>query len=181
MIKTRPFQIVACDPPWRFGDTLPGPGRGAAKHYETLTVDQLKAFALPPIGGDALLFLWRVAAMQQEALDVIKAWGFTQKSEIVWVKKTVTGQRHMGMGRYVRFEHETCLIATRGRGIDLIRNHAIRSTFEAPMGPHSEKPDRFYEIVRELTTGRRCEMFARRRRAGFVSFGDQVEERTAAE
>jgi N6-adenosine-specific RNA methylase IME4 len=177
----RPFQIVAADCPWRFGDSLPGPKRGADKHYETLTVEQLKTFALPPIGADALLFLWRVAAMPQEALDVCAAWGFEPKSEIVWIKKTVTGARHMGMGRYVRNEHETCIIATRGRGLDLIVDHGIRSTFEAPVARHSEKPDEFYELVRKLTTGRRCELFARRRRPGFWPFGDQVAERVAAE
>lgn len=174
-IRTRPFQVIACDPPWRFGDSLPGPKRGASSHYDCLTVDQLKTFALPPISADALLFMWRVAAMQQEALDVLAAWGFTLKSEMVWVKKTFTGLPHFGMGRFVRASHETCLIATRGRGIDLIRSHSVRSVFEAPVARHSEKPDRFYEIVRELTTGRRCELFARRRRPGFVAFGDQVE------
>ncbi len=178
-IKKRPFQVVVSDPPWLFGDSLPGPKRGAVAHYDCLTVDQLKAFELPPIGKDALLFLWRVAAMQQEALDVAKTWGFTVKSELVWIKKTVTGLPHFGMGRFVRASHETCLIATRGRGLDLIANHSTRSTFEAPIGRHSEKPDRFYELVRELTMGRRCELFARRKRAGFVAFGDQVEASAA--
>lgn len=177
----RPFQIIACDCPWKFGDSLPGGGRGASKHYECLTVEQLKSFALPPISGDALLFFWKVSAMPEEAYAVIRAWGFAPKSELVWIKTRTSGARHMGMGRYTRLEHETCVIATRGRGIDLIRSHSVRSTFEAPIGVHSEKPDRFYEIVRELTMGKRCELFARRRRAGFVPFGDQVEGSVAAE
>lgn len=183
LIKTRvrPFQIVAADPAWQLGDNLPGPGRGAAKHYECMTVEALEAFTLPPVADDALLFLWRLACMPDEALRVIRAWRFTPKSELVWVKTTVNGLPHMGMGRYTRGQHETCIIATRGRGIDLIRNHGIRSVFEAPVGRHSEKPDLFYEIVRELTTGRRCEMFARRRRAGFVAYGNEVEMGVAAE
>lgn len=175
MVKTKPFQIVACDCPWRFKDSLPGPKRGASKFYECLSVDQLKAFPLPPIGDDALLFFWKVASMPEEAYQVIRAWGFVPKAELVWLKRTATGERHFGMGRTTRAEHETCVIASRGKGTSLIVNHAVRSTFEAPIGRHSEKPDRFYEIVRELTTGRRCELFARRRRPGFVAFGDQVE------
>ena len=62
---------------------------------------------------DCLLLLWRVAAMQQEALDVARAWGFTVKTELVWEKLTKTGKPHFGMGHYLRGSHEVCLLATR--------------------------------------------------------------------
>ncbi len=174
-----PFQVVVADPPWLFGDRLPGPKRGASKHYGCLAVDELKAFELPPIADDALLFLWKVAAMSEEAYAVIRAWGFVPKSELVWLKRTVGGRRHMGMGHYVRAEHETCVIASRGKGIQLIANRSTRSVFEGQMGRHSEKPRAFYELVRELTTGDRCELFARRRHPGFEPFGNQVESEVA--
>lgn len=174
-----PFQIICADCPWKFGDRLPGPKRGASKFYPCMTAAELEAFGLPPVADDALLFLWKVAAMPEEASRVIRAWGFKAKSELVWLKTTKTGKRHFGMGRYTRQSHETCIIATRGRGIKLIANHGIRSVFEAPVGRHSEKPDAFYEIVRELTTGRRCELFARRVRKGFTPFGNQVEAEAA--
>jgi len=175
-IKTGRFDVVVADPAWRFGDSLPGPKRGAAKFYETMTLDEIKTFRRPPMATDALLFLWRVAAMQEEALEVARTWGFAPKSEIVWIKTTATGKRAFGMGRYTRQCHETCIIATRGRGLDLIRDHSIRSVFEAPVGRHSEKPDEFYALVAKMTSGRRCELFARRPRLGFAAFGDQVEE-----
>lgn len=178
--RQAPFAVLCADPPWKFGDSLPGAGRGAEKHYGCLSLAELERFPLPPIANDALLFLWRVAAMPQEALDVCRAWGFTPKSELVWLKRTVNDKRHMGMGRYVRAEHEVCIVASRGRGLDLIRDHSIRSTFEAPIGRHSEKPDRFFEIVAALTTGTKCELFARRPRPGFIPFGNQVEELAAS-
>ena len=170
----KPFQVVTADPAWSFGDALPGPKRGASKFYGCQTLDDIKAFRLPPIAKDALLFLWRVAAMQEEALSVVRAWGFVPKSEMVWVKLTALGKKHMGMGRYTRAQHESCIIATRGRGIDLIRDHSIRSVFEAPVGRHSEKPDEFYALVAKMTSGRRCELFARRPRPGFQAFGNEV-------
>ncbi len=175
MNRGKSFQVICADPPWKFGDSLPGPKRGASKHYECLSVRELESFELPSVADDALLFLWRVAAMPDEALRVCRAWGFKPKSELVWIKTTKAGKRAFGMGHYTRHCHETCIIATRGRGLRLIADHGIRSVFDAPVARHSEKPDAFYEIVRELTTGSRCEIFARRQRPGFVSFGNQVE------
>src|SRR5262249_50804549 len=134
-----PAKAVLADPPWPFGDKLPGNGRGAEKHYNTMTLDQIKSFPIPPLAPDAVLFLWRVAAMGEEAYQVMRAWGFTPKSEIVWRKAKqckactgkgvsvhLNGQRicadcdgsgfklQMGMGRYVRLAHEVCLIGARG-------------------------------------------------------------------
>src|SRR5688500_14613398 len=109
------FRVLVADPPWSFGDKLPGAGRGAEKHYDVLSVDDICAFAVPPTEPDALLFLWRVSSQQEEALRVVRAWGFKPHSEIVWDKLTVGGKPFFGMGRIVRGSHETCIIATKGR------------------------------------------------------------------
>lgn len=82
-----PFRVILADPPWKFGDKLPGARRGAVKHYDCMTVEQIERFPLPPTHADAWLFLWRVGSMQEEALRVVKAWGFSPPTtEIVWVK-----------------------------------------------------------------------------------------------
>jgi N6-adenosine-specific RNA methylase IME4 len=182
-----PCRLLLADPPWRFGDKLPGKSRGAEKNYKTLSVVEIKAFKLPQIADDALLLLWRVSAMQEEALQVVRAWGFVPKSEIVWAKTARKGEDsasalgavvlprlHFGMGRYVRASHETCLIAARGRAAALVSSHSIRSVFFAPTGEHSQKPDVFYEIAEQLFPGPRVELFARRRRASWIQYGDQL-------
>lgn len=137
---------LEADSPWRFAD---GNRRGGAgTHYRTLTVPQLCAYPLPPLARDARLFFWRVAAMQREALDVIKAWGFRLVSEIVWIKTTQSGRiliidedgrikkgpklnsLNYGMGFQTRMCHEVCLIATRGSPK---RTAHHRSVFFAPV------------------------------------------------
>lgn len=176
----RPFRVVVADPAWRFDDKLPGPGRGAEKHYATMSVDEICRLVLPPLHDDCHLFLWRVAAMVEEAYDVARAWGFTPKSEIVWRKLTVNGKRWFGMGNHVRMEHETAIIATRGR--PKVVDRTTRSVFDAdepslfsaPAGEHSAKPDEFYAIVERLCAGPRVELFARRERPGWTCLGDQV-------
>jgi site-specific DNA-methyltransferase (adenine-specific) len=171
------IRVLAADAPWKFRDKLPGKGRGAAKRYRVLTVKQLENFKLPPLHDDALLFFWRVSAMQEEALRVIRAWGFVPKSELIWQKLTKTGKRHFGMGRYVRLEHEVCIIAVRGRGRRWLKTRSMRSMFSAKVGEHSAKPDEFYELVEKLARGPHCELFARKVRKGWVQFGDELHRR----
>lgn len=175
-------KVLCADPPWPFKDRLPGKTRGAARNYQLLSVEDICRFPLPPLADDCMLFLWRVAAMQQAALDVIRMWGFKPpEREIVWQKKTAKGNRHFGMGRVVRAEHEICLIATRGRPV--VKNHSTRSTFttdldfngiSAPIGRHSEKPEIFYDIVESLLDGPWCELFARRQRPSWTCIGNEI-------
>lgn len=169
--------VIVADPAWQFRDQLPGKGRGASKHYTCMTADTFGPF----IGGyctgatNAVLFLWRVAAMQQEALSVAREAGFCVKSELVWCKQTKTGKPAFGMGHYVRGSHEVCLICVRGSALPATRSQ--RSTFCAPVGVHSEKPGLFYRIVEDMYPhSRRVELFSRRRRAGWECYGLEVDK-----
>jgi len=177
---SEPFRVLCADPPWPFNDKLPGRNRGAARNYKLMSIPDIMRMPFPPLASDCVLFLWRVSSMQSEALKVADAWGFTPKSEIIWLKKTVNGNRFFSMGRTVRAEHETCLIATRGKPV--IKNHSIRSTFvtdldfeglSAPFAGHSVKPEKFYEIVESLLDGPFLELYARRQRPGWTCLGDQ--------
>lgn len=175
------YRTLVADPPWKFGDNLPGKTRGAARQYPCLSVEDICRFPLPDLAPDCTLLLWRVASMQQEALDVARMWGFTIKTELVWLKKTTSGKRWFGMGRTLRAEHEVCLIGTRGR--PGVKSHSIRSTFvtdldltglSAPVGKHSKKPDEFYRIVEQLCSGPYVELFARQQRPGWTCLGNEL-------
>ena len=161
------YKVLVADPPWQFSDTLGK--RGAGSQYSCLTLEQIEGFHLPPMEKDSYLFLWRVSSQVQEAYRVVDAWGFVPKTEIVWVKRTKNNKRHFGMGRHLRAEHETCIVATRGSPKPKVRN--IRSVFEAKVGAHSQKPDEFYEIVEAFSEGPYAELFARRFRRGWFCMG----------
>jgi len=202
------FHTICADPPWMFGDKLPGDSRGAEKNYRVLSVDKIARFlddanngyVLDPQTGlaiplrhhlapDCRLFLWRVASMQQEALDVMKAWGFTLKTEVVWAKLTrgskvtrwdaeevaAEDKQHFGMGRTTRASHEVCLVGQLGRPERLASN--IRDVFFAPYEEHSRKPEVFYrEVVEKVSPGPYLELFARQRRPNWYSLGDELEQ-----
>lgn len=184
---TTPYRVVLADPAWKFNDKLPGDGRGAEKHYTCLSIEEMCKLELPPLADDALIFMWRVAAMQEEALTLMHMWGFDQKSEIVWIKtkngvviaddtEVVEDDCAFGMGRYTRACHEVCLIGARGKGASLIKKKNVRSVFFAERQEHSRKPDKFYEIVESLVDGEGpfVELFARRARAGWKAYGDEL-------
>lgn len=168
------ISLLMADCPWRFRDRLPGKGRGAAKHYACMSVDELCSLRLPTEGDrDSVLFFWRVASMQEEALRVIKAWRYSVRSELVWQKTTRTGKPHFGMGHYVRASHETCLIAVRGSALPAV--HDQRSTFSAPVGVHSAKPDEAFRIAERMyPRATYYELFARRIRRGWIQSGNEL-------
>lgn len=129
----RAFRCIAADPPWAPRDKLPGPRRGAARQYPVMPTAAIMRFPLPPIAELAVLFLWRLASMQTDAIAVAEAWGFRVVSEVVWCKLTKHGRPWFGMGRTVRASHETALVCLRGSAAQLIESRSIRSTFAAPV------------------------------------------------
>lgn len=176
--RPEPARVVTADPPWGFDDPLPGKKRGAAKHYKTMTVEEIKAFRLPPLAKDSVLLLWRVAAMVEEAYAVCRAWQFVPKSELIWVKTTqLDDPAHLafGMGRHTRNCHEVCIIAQRGKNIRRPESKSVRSVFYAPVQEHSRKPERFFDIVERLYPGPYQEMFARRQRPNWRCSGLELD------
>jgi len=167
-----PARVLLADPPWSYGDALPGKGRGASKLYPCMGAPEIARFPLPVLADDAWLFLWRVHTHQAEAEFVMKAWGFTYCSELIWVKKTTKGKTHFGMGRTLRNAHEVCLIGKRGKPKP--NGMSQRSVFEAAVGEHSAKPAKLYEIIETFSGGPYVELFARRQRAGWTSYGNQL-------
>lgn len=177
--RPEPARVLVADPPWSFRDSLPGPKRGASKHYRCMSSADICRLRLPPIATNAVLFLWSVSSMLQEALDVTRAWGFSPKAQLAWVKTTRRSTADVGaarlafgMGHQVRNCHEPCIIATRGRVPP--KNRSVRSVFLAPLGAHSAKPDEFYELVEAMHDGPYVELFARRQRSGWTCLGNEI-------
>jgi len=174
-------RCVVSDPGWQFRDKLPGGGRGAKKHYRVSPIQKIidyhqKVFA-ELVAPTAWLFLWRVAAMQEEAFELVKALGFIVKADVVWIKtKDPKRQRiQIGMGHYCRNAHETCLVCVRGKGAASLRLSASEdSVVFAPRIGHSEKPEEFMEKVERLCPGPRLELYARTQREGWTQFGDEL-------
>jgi N6-adenosine-specific RNA methylase IME4 len=154
------FRTLVVDVPWKYDtDWL---GRGSPQ-YALMTRDE--ALALPVASwaeDDGHLYLWATNVNLPMAVECMAAWGFVHKSIITWVKPPP-----FGLGVYFRGSTELCLFGVRGSL--MTRSTSIATHFEAPRGEHSEKPERFYEIVREASYPPFGEAFQRKARPDFVN------------
>jgi N6-adenosine-specific RNA methylase IME4/ParB-like chromosome segregation protein Spo0J len=163
-----PFQLICADPPWQLGS--PDSEKAPDNHYPTMPLEEIKALTVPA-AEDAILFLWAVACLLPQALDVLAAWGFDYKTHQVWVKD------RWGLGARVRHRHEDLLIATRGCFSPPDPSVRPDSVIEAPRRRHSQKPDLAYEMIeRAYPHCSKLELFARAKRSGWVCWGNEVGE-----
>lgn len=173
------YSIIYCDPPWQFNSVKSGGSMksGAAAHYSVMSLEQLKALDVAALcEKDCVLVMWYVSSQPQEALDLVKAWGFTIKNmnAFIWRKLSTNLIPHFGMGYWTRGGAECALLAVRGKPKSVCKS--IRQVRDEPVGEHSEKPGIFRDdIVKLCGDLPRLEMFARTAPAGWDVFGNEVE------
>lgn len=168
------YAVIYADPPWGYRNR--GTRAAAEKHYRTMSIGDIKALPVADIAAaDCVLFLWATFPMLPEALETIKAWGFTYKTAaFVWAKRNRKSPGWFwGLGNWTRSNAEVCLLATKGRPVRA--SAAVHSLICAPVGKHSAKPQQVREQIVELMGDvPRIELFARERVTGWDAWGDEV-------
>jgi N6-adenosine-specific RNA methylase IME4 len=168
------YRVIYADPPWEYGDkrTNDAQSGSAESQYPTMSIDELCGLGVRDIAAaDSVLFLWATAPCLPEAMQVIEAWGFTYKAQFVWDK--LKGFN----GHYNDVRHELLLIATRGSCVPAV-DSLDPSVVPEKRTKHSKKPDRFYELIERLYPlgdQTHVELFSRRSRDGWCSWGNQVD------
>jgi len=123
---------------------------------------------------DSVLLLWGTWPKLPDALQVMAAWGFEYVTGFPWVKLTPSGEGiHYGIGFWVRGCSEFVFIGRRGN-VSPPRLEGILGLI-APNLHHSRKPDDVHDIA-ETLPGPYLELFARRSRLGWTSFGNDIED-----
>ncbi len=112
----RRFKTILADPPWQFQNKT---GKVAPEHrrlnrYATLKLDEIKA--LPLAADTAHLYLWVPNALLPDGIEVLRAWGFQYKSNMIWHKvRKDGGSDGRGVGFYFRNVTEVILFGVRGK------------------------------------------------------------------
>lgn len=150
--------VLYTDPPWTFHAWSPaGEGRVPANYYPVMSLEEICTLGISSCATSAaVLFMWTTAPHFVESLEVLKAWGFEYKTQMVWLKD------RQALGYYVRNQHEPLIIATRGDFPVPDEQNRPRSYVESPRRGHSEKPHEFYRIINRMYPGlRKREFFGR--------------------
>jgi N6-adenosine-specific RNA methylase IME4 len=171
------FGVICPDPPWTFEPySDKGKQRSAERHYDTWSLDRIKTLPVQALAAnDCALLLWAIWPRLNDALDVIRAWGFEyQTCGFLWVKHNPKGEGlFWGMGYHTRANTEPCLLATRGEPRRLAND--VHQVVMMPVGAHSEKPEEVARRIERLYGGPYLELFARRPREGWTTWGNEIQ------
>ena len=158
------YHIIYGDPPWSYQNGGVPQG-GVDAQYPTMSLEAIKALPINDLAeDDSVLFMWATFPQLQEALDVIKAWGFTYKTlGFSWIKTNVKDNRpFFGIGYYAKSNLEVCLMAVKGNPHYLVKSNSVSSVIVHPKTKHSKKPDivrnKIVEMFGDIS---RIELFAR--------------------
>ena len=175
----RRFATILADPPWQFTNKT---GKVAPEHkrlarYGTMKLPEISALPIPEIAAPTShLYLWCPNAMLPDGLAVMKAWGFTYKSNIVWHKvRKDGGSDGRGVGFYSQC-HRTDLFGVKGKNArTLAPGRRQVNLLATRKREHSRKPDEQYDIIEACSPGPFVELFGRGARKGWITWGDQAD------
>ena len=174
------YRTIVADPPWpikwQASAGRKADGRGGIRTkplaYPTLTIAEIVALPVKELAHDeSNLYLWTTNAFLHEALGIVRAWGFQYRMLWTWCKTN-------GMGGHPRNATEHIVIASRGATATLGRHASATLNWEvvAATGGHSAKPDYFIDKIEQFSPAPRLEMFARKQRLGWDTWGNDALE-----
>lgn len=174
------FGCVLADPPWQFQNRT---GKMAPEHrrlnrYGTLSLAEIMDLpVVEHLEARAHLYLWVPNALLPDGIQVMAAWGFQYKSNIVWQKIRKDGEPDgRGVGFYFRNTTELLLFGIRGKDArTLPPGRRQVNVIKSRKQEHSRKPEEQYPLIESCSWGPYLELFARGPRPGWTVWGNQSE------
>lgn len=178
------YGTILADPPWQFSNRT---GKMAPEHkrlmrYSTMTLAEIMDLPIAQLAAPkSHLYLWVPNALVLEGLEVMRRWGYTYKTNLVWYKtRKDGGPDGRGVGFYFRNVTEMVLFGTRGQLRTQAPGRRQVNIITSRKREHSRKPDQLYDIIEQCSPGPYLELFARHGRAGWVQWGNEVDDSATA-
>ena len=178
-LPTKKFRVIYADPPWKYDvDLSSGSTRSPENNYGSMDLAALKEFGEKVKEfsyKDCILFMWITAPKLNWMNDVLEAWGFEYKTNLIWDKIKPN------MGHYSSVRHEILIVAGKGTCAPICDGKTIQSIDSVQSieksNKHSEKPVEFRKIIEKLYPDyKKIELFARGVAPdGWTFWGDQVD------
>ena len=173
------FGTILADPPWQFQNRT---GKMAPEHkrlsrYGTMSLQEIIELPVHLCAAErSHLYLWVPNALLEEGLRVMRAWGFTYKSNIVWHKiRKDGGSDGRDVGFYFRNVTELILFGVRGKDARTLKPGRTQVNLLASRKrEHSRKPDELHPIIESCSWGPYLELFARTRRQNWTIWGNEA-------
>ena len=178
-LRNSNFGTILIDPPWRFTNRT---GKVAPEHvrlrrYETLSFAEIGMLPVGEVAAEkSHLYLWCPNALLHEGLDIMREWGFTYKTTLVWYKiRKDGGPDGRGVGFYFRNVTEMLLFGVKGKLRTLDPGRRQVNLLSTRKREHSRKPDEIYDIIESCSPGPYLELFARDRTPKWTQWGNEVD------
>lgn len=177
------FSCIVVDPPWPYGAWGVGSNRCAlagsvANHtpipmpYPTMTVAEIKALPIATLADENCdLYLWTTQKYLPVSFSVLEVWGFRYCQTLTWCKVP----RGTGQGGLYCPTTEFLLLGRKGKMPIKRRVDTTWWNVKRPHNSHSTKPEFFQDMIEVMSDGPRLELFARRKRQGWQSWGNEIE------
>jgi N6-adenosine-specific RNA methylase IME4 len=180
------YRTIVADPPWPHESRVLAAGESRPPlPYPVMSLDEIaalpvKRLAQNDVAGNrpdksvprdgSVLYLWTTTRFLEAAFGICRTWGFTPGPVLVWCKPA-TGAGAPG-GTF-RANVEFVIVGRRGSPRNAMGTSGTR-WFEWPRGRHSEKPEAFFDLVEQISPGPYLELFARRNRLGWDTWGNEA-------
>ena len=175
------YKTIYADPPWQFQNRT---GKVAPEHkrlnrYPTMKLEDIMKLPVGDVADEkSHLYLWVPNALLPEGLQVMEAWGFEYKTNLIWEKTRKDGEPDgRGVGFYFRNVTEILLFGIKGeknRTLDPGRSQV--NLIRAMKKEHSRKPEEFIDLIEKCSNAPYLEVFARGNRDSWDMWGNQATE-----
>jgi N6-adenosine-specific RNA methylase IME4 len=178
---TAKYRTLVADPPWHYEAFATSPSSGKMRHNDPLPYPSMTEEEILGLGsavrrliapGGAFLFLWTTNRYLPLSFDVMAAWGFRYRQTITWHK---TGSPSPFGGTVAPPHSEFLLVGRRGGNVAMVGERFPSSVIAAPsQRRHSQKPELFLDLIERVAPGPYVELFARRQRLGWDTWGNEA-------